>query len=130
MRGLGIDLPTPAFLTQAVSSSPNTAYTGSSGSGVLSSITGWLGGTVTNVVNNLKGTGILESAGPVLSTLLAKKLAPAAETKAKAAKPAKPAAQPQVQVVSQTPKWVLPVAIGAGVLLLGGVALVALKKRS
>jgi hypothetical protein len=97
-------------------------------SGVLSSVSGWLGGTVSNVLGSLKGTGVLETAGAAISSLVAKKLSPAADAKAKAAKPAKTPPAP-APVAKGMPGWVLPVAIGGGVLLLGTVVFAATRKK-
>ena len=93
--------------------------------------TGWLASAtsaVSNVMGALNKAGITDVASTLVSAMVAKTMAPAVAAAKKAA-PAKPGAAVPPPA-KKMPGWVLPVAIGAGVLLLGGVAFAAARKRS
>lgn len=91
------------------------------------------GAALTNIGNALQTSGITTVATTAIQAAIAKKMAPKiVATKIVQPAPAAPAPaapRPSTPVRSGMPSWVLPVGIGAGVLVVGVVLVMATKKK-
>jgi len=90
------------------------------------------GAALTNIGNTLQSSGITQVATTAIQAAVAKKLAPKIvkpKTVVKTVEVPGAAPRPSTPVRSGMPSWVLPVGIAVGVLVVGGVLVVAMKKK-